>query len=274
VIVERIARVTDISAGDLDGDGDLDMAVAQFGYDDGETRWLENLGNWQFESHTLQSLSGPINALTVDIDQDGDLDILTLVSQEWEEIYVFLNDGRGNFRPQLIYGSSNEDFGSSWIVPTDLDQDGDLDILYSNGDAFDYIPPRPRPWHGVQWLENRGDLNFVFHRIAEYAGASSPQPVDIDSDGDLDVAVLSAYNFWDDDQAQSMIWLENNGRMQFSRHDVTNTPTHLLTLAVGDFDGDGQIDLVTGGLHVYPPYDRMSRVTLWTNRWSQRGEMP
>ncbi|MEN0051507.1 MAG: VCBS repeat-containing protein, partial [Bacteroidota bacterium] len=47
VIVENVARVADVRAGDLDGDGDKDLAVAQFGYDDGETRWIENLGNWE-----------------------------------------------------------------------------------------------------------------------------------------------------------------------------------------------------------------------------------
>ena len=46
VIIDKIARVSDVRAGDLDSDGDLDLAVAQFGYDDGETRWMENLGNW------------------------------------------------------------------------------------------------------------------------------------------------------------------------------------------------------------------------------------
>ena len=37
-----------------------------------------------------------------------------------------------------------------------------MDILYTNGDAFDYIPPGPRPWHGVQWLENKGNLKNIY----------------------------------------------------------------------------------------------------------------
>ena len=41
----------------------------------------------------------------------------------------------------------------------DMDRDGDPDILYANGDAFEYAPPNSRPWQGVQWLENRGDLS-------------------------------------------------------------------------------------------------------------------
>jgi len=267
VILDGIARVTDVNAADLNGDGRLDLAVVEFGYDDGETRWLENLGGWQFRSHILQSLSGPINAEIADMNGDGHPDIVTLVSQEWEEIYIFLNDGKGGLRPKMIYGSSNEDFGSSWIAVVDMNRDGRPDILYSNGDAFDYLPPRPRPWHGVQWLENLGEAGFAVHRIVDLAGASSPQAVDLNGDGHLDVAVVSEYNLWERPDAQSLIWLENDGRLRFARHDVTATPTHLVTLGVGDFDGDGQPDLVTGGLHVYPPYDRLSRVTVWYNRW-------
>ena len=66
VIAEGIPRVADVRAGDLDGDGDLDLAVAAFGYDQGETLWLENLGGWVFKPHVLQRLSGAINALVVD----------------------------------------------------------------------------------------------------------------------------------------------------------------------------------------------------------------
>jgi len=130
LIVEKIARVSDVRAGDLDNDGDMDLAVAQFGYDDGETRWIENLGNWKFQSHILQYLSGPVNVEIVDIDNDNDLDIISLVSQEWEEIYCYINDGTGQFQPNLIFGSSNQDYGSSGISLYDLDQDQDGYPLY------------------------------------------------------------------------------------------------------------------------------------------------
>jgi hypothetical protein len=266
VLLEQVARVSDVRAGDLDGDGDLDLAVAQFGYDQGETRWMENQGGWRFASHLLQNLSGPINAEIADADGDGDLDIVTLVSQEWEEIYVFENDGPGQFTPRRIFGASNEDFGSSWISLADLDRDGDLDVVYSNGDAFDYAPPTGRGWNGLQWIENRGGLSFRYHRIGDFAGASSPQATDLDGDGDMDVVLVSAYNNWDRPDALSLAWFENDGAMGFTLRPVAGSPTHLITLAVGDVDGDDKPDLVTGGMHMSYPFDRMSRVTLWRHQ--------
>ena len=172
-LIDHIARVTDVRAADFNGDGRLDLVVGQFGYDDGETRWMENLGNWQFRSHIVQSLSGVIHTIPVDIDKDGDMDFVSLVSQEWEELYVFENDGHGNFKSHLIWGSTNEDYGSSGIRLVDLNRDGLVDILYTNGDAFDYLPPRPRPWHSVQWLENKGNFRFVHHAIGHFPGASA-----------------------------------------------------------------------------------------------------
>ena len=270
IIAEKIARVSDVRAGDLDNDGDKDLAVAQFGYDDGETRWIENLGGWNFRSHILQNLSGPINVILVDIDRDKDLDIIALVSQEWEEIYCYINDGKGKFQPKLLYGSSNQDFGSSGIFIADADKDGDDDILYTNGDAFDYIPPQGRPWHGVHWLENKGNLVFEFHRLVNFMGAYNARPFDIDNDGDLDIFSVSAFNLWERPESQSFIWLENTGNMQFVTHNIANNPSHLLSLELGDFNKDGLMDMVTGGMHTYPPNDRMARITLWTNN----GKLP
>jgi hypothetical protein len=273
-VIRNIARVSDVRAGDLDGDGDMDLAAAQFGYDDGETRWLENLGNWEFETHMLQNLSGPINVELVDIDEDDDLDIISLVSQEWEEIYCYLNDGKGAFQMKLLWGSDNQDFGSSGISLFDLNQDGLLDILYANGDAFDYIPPQGRPWHGVQWLENKGNLEFEFHRVAKFVGAYSLRADDIDFDGDQDLFAVSAFNLWEDPAAQSFIWLENQGNMEYIKRHITNTPSHLIILEPGDFNRDGLTDFVTGGMYPYPPLDRLSRITLWTNNGMLNSRAP
>jgi hypothetical protein len=38
-----------------------------------------------------------------------------------------------------------------------------------------------------------------------------------------------------------------------------------VSAAVGDLDGDGRLDAVTGGMHAFPPFDRIGRVTLWRN---------
>jgi hypothetical protein len=215
--------------------------------------------------HILQRLSGPINAIIGDISGDKVPDIITVVSQEWEQVFGFVNDANGRFESRMLWGTTNSDFGSSWIEVVDFNRDGTLDIVYSNGDAFDYAPENSRPWHGVQWLKNIGSMRFQFQRIGDFSGASSPHAVDLDGDGDLDVVVVSAYGDWDQAATQSLIWFENDGQMRFASHDIANTPTHLITLASGDFNDDGQVDLVTGGMHISRPYNRMSRVTLWIN---------
>jgi hypothetical protein len=269
-LVDGVARVTDIQPGDFDGDGDVDLAVGQFGYDQGEIRWMENQGGLVFESHMLLNLPGTIHVPVADMDGDGDLDITALVSQTWEQVYVFENDGTGTFEPHIVYGATNEDFGSSGMSLADLDQDGDPDLLYTNGDAFDYIPSLPRPWHGVQWLENRGGLEFVYHRLGDFPGAFSAAAADADNDGDLDVFVVSMFADWSDPEAASIAWFENDGQQRFTLRTIDGEPTHLVVLQAGDLDGDGWMDVVTGGMYSHEPFDRMSRVTWWRNRWSDR----
>jgi len=261
-VLEDTYRVTDVQGGDLDGDGDLDLAIAQFGYYQGAVAWMENQGEWQFKDHRLLSLSGAIHSPIVDIDQDGDSDIAALVSQEWEEIYLFQNLG-GRFGQKVIYGSTNEDFGSSGISIGDIDGDGDPDIAYTNGDAFDYAVPSDRPWHGIQWLENEGNGFFRYHRIDDFPGAYSPLIIDLDGDGDQDLVAVSGFNDWDSPGAVSMMAWLNDGSQRFTSQVLAHRPTHLIVVDGEDLDGDGKVELVTGGMYVYPPFNHLSRITLW-----------
>jgi hypothetical protein len=198
-----------------------------------------------------------------DLNGDHHADIVALVSQQWEEIHLFTNDGKGVFTDKIIYGSGNEDFGSSGISLCDLNRDGRTDVLYTNGDGFDYAEPGSRPWHGVQWLENRGDGNFACHRIGDLPGAYCPVGVDLDEDGFTDVVAVSGFNNWKNPAAASLVFFRNDGKMNFIPHILAHSPTHLITCAAADLDGSGHPSLVTGGFHAYPPYENMSRLTLW-----------
>jgi len=263
ILLQNVARVSDVRAADLDGDNDIDLAVTHFGYNEGEMRWMENVGSWEFSSHMLQKQAGGIHGVIADINGDQLNDITLLMSQQYEEIDVFLNAGRGKFKESKVYSAGNPDFGSAGIWLFDLDRDGDLDILYCNGDAFDYSPPRPWPWHGLQWLENSGTAQFRNHRLADFGGAVCAQASDFDGDGDIDIFASSAFNDWETPLSQSLILLENSGTMQFVAHPLANTPTHIQTFDTGDINGDGRLDLVTGGMHISDPYDRLGRVLLW-----------
>lgn len=266
VLLENVARVSYVAAADFNQDGRPDLVVGQFGYIQGEIRWLENLGDWQFKSHQLLDLPGTIHAPVADLNGDGKLDIVALVSQDSEEVHAFDGDGAGHFRNHVLYGSTNKDYGSSGLCLADVNRDGKPDIIYTNGDGFDYATPGPRPWHGVQWLENLGGGKFAYHRAGYFAGAYSPVVVDLDGDGDMDLVACSGFNDWNDQNAVSLLCFENDGTNQFIPRTLAHTPTHLIVVKAADLFNDGRIQLVTGGFAFYPPYDRVSRVTLWEHK--------
>lgn len=266
IVLENTSRVTDVRAADLNGDGRMDLALAQFGYDQGEVSWLEQTGPWQYRRHVLLELSGAINVAIADFNGDYKPDIVAQISQQWEEVHYFQNEGEGRFSAQRLWGSTNEDYGCSGLIADDLNRDGRMDIVFTNGDGFGpAATPGPRPWHGVQWLENTGDGSFRYRRVGTLPGAYSPQAVDLDGDGATDIVTSAAYADWNNQNRKvvSLMWFRNDGHMNFQPIVLARAPKDLITLIAGDFDGSGRPSLATGGFYIYPPFDAMSRITLW-----------
>lgn len=246
ILLENVPRILETRAHDVDGDGDLDLTVAIFGNNEfGELAWLENQGKEKLVKHTLLKLAGGLNITPGDLNNDGKVDLVSYVSQEHEMIVAMINKGAGNYENIVIFKGSEPMLGATSMELIDLDQDGDLDVLFTNGDAHD-LQTDPKPYHGVQWLENKGQLKFEFHNLGRFYGASKALARDMDNDGDIDIVAASWNNQWQDPKRQTLIWLENDGKQNFRRHNIISRPHSIVSFELVDVDNDKRLDIVSG----------------------------
>ncbi|MFP6617926.1 MAG: VCBS repeat-containing protein [Pirellulaceae bacterium] len=267
-LLDDVRRVADVQPGDFDNDGDMDLIVAVFGYARGEVLLLENQGQFQFTDRMLLDRPGVVHVPVGDYDQDGDLDVATIVTQDEEEVWGLENDGQGHFTPRRLQFTHNYDVGGGGLVATDLDQDGDLDLLLSQGDNLEYGHQWPQPYHGCVWLENQGAWKFKSHRIARLGGTYAAAAGDLDQDGDQDVILVSMSNDWRHPEHPSIVWLENDGKQNFSRQWRLDTqPVEITCVACGDLNGDGRLDVVAGGFRIpTSAAEPVVPITAWINR--------
>lgn len=255
------ARVSDLRAGDFNGDGKVDLLVIQFGWrTSGGILWLEQVSPTSFVRHEVAAVNGPLQTEVLDYDGDGALDFVVLFSQQHESLVLFRNLGGGKgFENRILAQAPHPAFGSSGFSAADLDRDGDTDFLWTNGDMMDEIP-LAKPYHGLRWLENRGG-DLVPHDLLRMPGCYRALAHDLDGDGDLDIAASSLHFQWDLHDSPSLVWLENDGKQGFTARPLLDSPSNLASLVAGDFDGDGRPDLVVGGMHVPGPLGRVGRIT-------------
>lgn len=274
-LLTDVRRVSDAQCADFDNDGDVDMVVAVFGgLLQGQVLYLENNGEEKFIEYEVMNVSGAIHVPIADYDGDGDLDFAAIISQEEEEVWAFENTGDGfkNAKHHQLFMSWNFDLGTAGMEATDLDGDGDQDLLMALGDNLELINNAAQPWHGVRWLENKGDWNFEEHTIASIGGVYGVSAGDLDGDGDQDVAVVSMFNDWKQENAASVLWLENDGDQNFKTWQIASAPIQLATVDCGDVDGDGKTDIVTGSVHFRPPFINLGSVDVFLNAGGSKSE--
>lgn len=275
VLLEGLGRVSDVKAADFDNDGDVDLLVSEFGWrKTGRILMMEQTGFDEnkvphFELSVIDSRHGTIETPLVDLNQDSHLDFVALISQEHEVIEAFINDGTGKFNKETIYQANDPSYGSARIELADLDGDGDVDIAYANGDSFD---SGSKPYHSVQWMENRGEYPFEHHHLTFMPGVLAIKVADFDHDGDLDI-VAGALMAKPLDQSleaagvESLILLEQTAPGVFQRTQIETSAYQHGAIEVGDFDDDGNIDIAVGNfLHFQPHLSDRHDFTIWSNR--------
>ena len=183
--IEDIAEAVYLSLVDIDGDDDIDLAVATNRH---SLYWCENDGDSNFEAHYISgNITGPVEIL--DLDDDGDMDILGQDQGE-SSLMFWQNDGEQEFdEDRLFYIAAPRDFTYG-----DINVDGNMDIITGS------------PWEdGLNVWLNNGDTEFSRHRLADeiWTGARGIVHGDLDGDGDNDITCrLSRRN------ASALVWYE------------------------------------------------------------------
>jgi VCBS repeat protein len=224
---------TDIALGDMDGDGDLDVLVANNG---APNQLLLNDGAGNFSLPMPLGPPQPSRDIALgDINGDGNLDVF--VANNGAPNQLLLNDGHLNFTPgPPVPGGS---LPSTAVALGDIDGDGDLDALVTNNGLMSGQPN--------QLLTNDGTGHFT---ATDLPGGPQPSTAialgDIDSDGDLD-AIVTNFNAPNLPPTPDQL-LINNGNGQFTATSLDG-PQPSTAIAIGDIDGDGAFPTVdTHGL--------------------------
>jgi len=246
-------RSAEAKWGDYDNDGDLDLIIVGDVRNvtnntfEAYTRIYRNEGNGVFTDIQADIAQLHVGAVSwVDFDNDGDLDILLAgnTSSNAGSIpttKIYRNDGNDTFTDIQVNIPGLFEPAADW---GDYDNDGDLD-LFINGRRADFSP--------FQMLY-RNDGNGAFTPVninVSPSWAGSAQWGDFDNDGKLDLFVSGFDNkpFSDPNKFVGSIY-RNLGNDQFEELIVDGLPrTYFTTGGWGDFDNDGDLDLMVSGIN-------------------------
>ena len=230
-----------VYAVDIDGDGNLDVLATANTADD-ITWWENNLDGVTspvWIEHTIDgSFDGARSAYAIDLDDDGDMDVLGAADQAdditwWENVGDTDDDGIIDWSEHTIDG----DFLSAYSVhAADIDGDGDVDVLgAANGNSIDY---------DVTWWENDGSESFTKRTIdSTFAKARCVYAQDVDLDGDIDV-VGAAYGDNDINWWENVGDTDGDGTIDWSEHAIDTSFGDASSVYAIDVDNDGDVDIL------------------------------
>jgi hypothetical protein len=242
-VLDSLRRPTDAVVVDLNQDGRDDLVICAFGNRLGRFSWFEAKPGGGYDEHVLMDRPGALRSEVRDLNGDGRPDILVVMAQAREGIYLFLNQGKGEFKMQTLL-EEPPTWGFAGFEVVDFNHDGHPDLLVANGDSGDFALP-PKSYHGVRLYLNDGQNHFTEAFFYPMHGAYKAVARDFDRDGDLDVAAIAFYPDFEKDP--SFVYLENKGGMKFDAFTCAECNAgRWLVMDAGDLDGDGDEDIVLG----------------------------
>jgi hypothetical protein len=200
--------------------------------------------------------AGLIANAIADFNQDGRPDIVALIAQGRQELFLLINNGDETFTRHLI-DRHTPSWGGNSLQVADFDGDGDTDIEVLNGDNVNgnhigKVVPAPRPQHGIRVFRNDDNLKFTPAFYYRLHGAIRSVVHDFDDDGDPDIAAISLFPQWSYDEPETFVYLENKGNFRFEPQSISRDFFSVwCSIEAADVNDDGRTDIVLG-LGNYP----------------------
>lgn len=245
LLIGGLKRPVDFAVGDLNEDGRADLVVCEYGHQAGALAWYEHRADGTYRRHVLHAAPGAVETAIHDLDGDGQPDIAALMAQGDEGFDAYYNQGRGRFERRRLLRFPPV-YGSNHFELADVDGDGRTDLLYVNGDNADYSPV-PKPYHGLRLFLGTAEGRFRERLFLPLHGAVAARVADYDGDGDADLAAIAYFPDYARAPDDGFVLFENQGALTFRARTFEDARRgRWLTLDDGDFDGDGDADLLLG----------------------------
>lgn len=247
-LIDSLNRPADFEIADLNNDNLDDYIICAFGNYTGAIEVYENLGKNNFKKYIISSLPGTRKVIVKDFDGDGLDDIMALITQGDEQIKLFSNNGKFQFKAIPVFRFPPV-YGSSYFEMADMNGDGLEDIIYSNGDNDDFSPIL-KPYHGIRILLNKGRYQFEESWFYHMDGASQTIAQDFDKDGDVDIAAISFFPDFNNPQ-NGFVYLENENKGSAFKAYTTPVASagRWLRMECADLDDDKDLDILLTALN-------------------------
>jgi len=211
---------------DLDGDGDLDLAVSENGTP--RVKWYENdgAGNFQYMTYLGVYEGTPNELCIIDLNNDGENDVVVVYDQKvaWYE-----NLGAGVFSSQVIIDPTFSN--GKFLVCDDINNDGNIDLVASSGGSPSYS--------FIKYYENDGSGTFSNNTVlnSSWPVFNDIELFDFDDDGDLDILTADSYG--------DKLTVHFFDGVEFGVGSIFATPENCNIIRIFDADGDSNEELIT-----------------------------